>query len=158
MELTMDRALEDIDGKPKINTRIISILGNFAPIILILLTAFYVMIFQQDAVGGLLKKYDFIGVSETGRAEKYRLYQINNLPIPFEQREAIKSGSIFLGATRQMVLLAIGQPSEKATNEGALERWVYYLNQSSRPTYLFFKADKLVDAQKGTTLDNAEIQ
>ncbi len=162
MQLELDDNFDDIDGKPakkKRSFNTLPLLGSFMPLILIILTIVYIGAFQKEAVNDFLKKYDFIGVSQTGQAEKQRLYLINNLPIPYEQRQALRQGTVFLGATKQMVELALGKPASapEQTSEGQ-EKWVYFFQDSSRPTYLYFEKDKLVNAAKGTTLDNAEIQ
>ena len=154
-----DNLEEDIDAKPRKRFRLSPLLGALTPFILIALTIFYIATFQKEAVDGFLKKYDFLGFSETGQAEKNRQYLINNLPIPFEQRQALKQGTVFLGATKQMVELALGKPhgTPEQMSDGT-EKWVYFFQDSSRPTYLYFQQDKLANATKGTTLDNAEIQ
>ena len=159
METNIVDSYEESADKPRRGLKLMPILGSLMPLGLILVTVIYISIFQKDAVNSFLKKYDFIGVSVAGRAEKDRQYLINNLPIPFEQRQALKQGTIFLGATTDMVLLAIGQPAQapEKTADGQ-DKWVYYFQDSSRPTYLFFQGGKLVNAAKGSTLDNAEIQ
>lgn len=159
MELSMDEEnFDDIDSKPKRRVKLGAILGSLAPIILIILTLVYITIFQQETVDRFLKKYDFMGLTGAGQSEKTRLYRITNLPIPFEQRQALKNGTIFLGATKEMVQLAIGDPVEKPTATENGEKWVYFFSENSRPTYLFFKNGILMNAAKGTTLDSAEIQ
>jgi hypothetical protein len=161
MEISMEDDFDDIEPRPKrrLRLKLTPILGSLTPFILIFLTIFYITTFQKDAVEGFLKKYDFIGLSEIGQNEKQRLYQINNLPIPFEQRQALVNGTVFLGASKQMVGLALGAPyGQPQIMADGTERWVYFFQDSSRPTYLFFKNDMLANAAKGTTLDNAEIQ
>ena len=161
MELGMEENFEDIDVSPKKRKKLklLPILGSLTPLLLIIITIVYIALFQQEFVSDFLKKYDFIGVSETGQAEKQRLYRINNLDIPFEQRQALKQGTVFLGATKEMVVLALGNPYGKPEHvAGGQEKWVYFFQESTRPTYLFFEGEKLVNATKGTTLDNAEIQ
>jgi hypothetical protein len=160
MEISVEDNFDDTDEvKPKRRFRLSPILSGLTPFILIILTIIYIATFQKEAVDDFLKKYDFLGLSQTGQAEKQRLYQINNLPIPFEQRQALVQGTVFLGATKQMVELALGQPSSSPQQMAdGTEKWVYFFQDSSRPTYLFFEKDKLANAAKGTTLDNAEIQ
>lgn len=160
MELLMDdENLDDIDAKPKRSIKLGAILGGTAPLLLIIVTLVYISIFQKDAVDRFLKKYDIIGVTGAGQDEKSRLYTINNLPIPFEQRETLKNGQIFIGATKEMIRLAVGEPAKKPTIDASgQEKWVYFFSENSRPTYLYFENDKLVNAAKGTTLDSAEIQ
>jgi len=165
MELSADTNFDDLnsDLKPAAKSgksiKLLTLLSSIAPVFLIILTIAYLTIFQKEVVAGFMKEYDVIGISQTGRSEKTRQKQIDNLPIPFEQRQALKEGTIFMGATKLMVQLAIGRPyGTPEQDDKKRERWTYYFNDNSRPTYLFFENDKLVDAAKGTTLDNAEIQ
>lgn len=165
MELSADNNFDDIDSdslpkKKSIKSiRLLTILSRVAPILLIIITIAYLSFFQKEIVSKFMQQYDVIGISEAGRMEKTRVYQINNLPIPFEQRQALKQGTIFMGASKQMVYLALGNPASQPEKDGSgNEKWVYFFKDNSRPTYLFFHNDKLVNAAKGTTLDNAEIQ
>lgn len=162
MEVSFEDNFDDIDeAKPKKKKgfKFGPALSALTPFILIIATIIYISAFQKEAVNDFLKKYDILGFSEVGKFEKARLYRINNLNIPFEQRQALKHGTVFLGATKEMVALALGEPagpSEKMAD--GTEKWVYFFQDSSRPTYLFFEKDVLVNAAKGTTLDSAEIQ
>jgi hypothetical protein len=99
------------------------------------------------------------GLSQTGRDEQQRMDSIDALDIPFEQRESLKNRNVFIGATKTMVKLAFGPskfpPRYTEKNE---EVWVYYFDDYDRPLFLFFEADILVAAKKGSNADLAVIK
>ncbi len=87
--------------------------------------------------------------SEIG-AEQQRLSKIRLLPISDEKKEILVSKTVFLGASPNMVLLALGKPMSEerdAAQEGA-QRWIYHFQDDSRPTELRFEDYKLVSARK----------
>ena len=112
-------------------------------------TYFYFSIFHKDALEKFYLKVDVIGITQIGKAELDRTSEIMNLDLPLSQREALINKTIFFGANKQMVILALGKPeSQNATPGTSQEVWVYYFDDYTRPTYLYFTGDKLVSAEK----------
>ena len=100
-----------------------------------------------------------VGLSQTGKEEQDRLEKIDALDIPFEQRESLKSRNIFIGATKTMVKLAFGEAKypPKYTEDNK-EVWIYYFSDYDRPLFLFFEANILAGAKKGSNADLAEVK
>ena len=97
-----------------------------------------------------------IGLSETGHDEQQRIDKIDALDIPFEQRESLKQRNVFIGATKTMVKLAFGESKlPPKYTEDNLEVWIYYFNDYDRPLFLFFEANILTAAKKGSNADFA---
>lgn len=114
---------------------------------------------NPEMVRSALLKVDMLGITAPAQAEKARVAAINQLGIPWEQREVLINRTVFLGATEQMVYLALGQP-QAANKRVAAERgnreltvWAYYLQDELRPTLLEFDEGKLIGARKGSQLD-----
>jgi hypothetical protein len=123
------------------------IVGTFALI-------FYLQFYQPEVVKRLILAVDVLGVTPLGEEEQLRQTRINQLSITYEEKQVLLSRTVFLGATQQMVTLALGTPKEqKHTAQGTL--YIYYLPDDPRPTILRFKSDKLAHAYKGSALDLA---
>ena len=144
--------------KPRLNINWGVFFGSFLPVVIILSIVLYILFFQQTAINNFLVKYDSIGITSVGAKEKARLRTINNLNIPFEQRNALANRTVFIGASEQMVELALGSPTATPSEEGSQVRWTYFFEEHSRPIYLYFEGGSLVNAEKGSTLDTAVIQ
>jgi hypothetical protein len=112
----------------------------------------YLQTKKPEAIEQLIVKVDVFGLSDAASSERQRLAQIRALDIPFEQKKVLMERNIFMGASRDMVFLALGNPNEAKKTEGG-ERWVYYFQDQQRPTVLEFKGSTLVSAFKGSKLD-----
>lgn len=112
----------------------------------------YLQAKKPEAIDQLIVKVDVFGISDMASNERQRLAQIRALEIPFEQKKVLMERNIFMGANRDMVFLALGNPNE-AKKKGDSERWVYYFKDDQRPTVLEFKDGSLVSAYKGSRLD-----
>ena len=137
----------------KILKTIIPLAKIAAVILLIYGTYFYFNNYQKEALQKFYFQVDVWGITDVGRAELDRKYKINELDIPFAQRQALINKTVFFGATSKMVLLALGEPAERPVNTPEQQIWVYYFDDYSRPTQLFFiMKDKqwvLNSAEKG---------
>lgn len=117
---------------------------------------------NPEMVRSVLLKVDILGISAPVQAERSRVAAINQLGIPWEQREVLINRTVFLGATEEMVALALGAPRavsarplpERPGQE--LTVWAYYLQDDLRPTLLEFDEGKLIGARKGNQLDVAQ--
>lgn len=114
----------------------------------------YLQIYRPSFVKELILAIDVFGVTEVGTAEQQRLDAINKLSITYEEKQVLINKTVFLGASPQMVALALGQPSEQK-QAPAENIYIYYLPDDPRPTILKFSRDKLVQAYKGSALDFA---
>lgn len=114
----------------------------------------YLQIFRPTLVKELIISVDVVGVTSLAQSEQNRQIQINQLPITFEEKQVLINKTVFLGATPQMVQLALGSPKE--SKRGGRETiYIYYLPDDPRPTILRFQRDRLVHAYKGSALDLA---
>ncbi len=118
----------------------------------------YVQVHNPGMLKELLIQIDVFGVSSASIEEKRRRNTITFLPVPFEQREALKNRTVFLGATKEMVILAIGEPKTVSKPRSAdkaedKESWVYYFGDDARPTLLNFANNKLISTEKGSAID-----
>lgn len=127
----------------------------------------YVNQTNPEALTDLMVHVDVFGITPQASQEKERQYQIRMLTIPYEKKKVLLERTVFLGATRQMVVLALGEPKEaqKITEhekrpDGKIinERWVYYFKDDPRPTVLEFEKDSLASAFKGSNLDYIQPQ
>lgn len=128
----------------------ITLLGSFA---------FYSL---ASAYPGQIKAFivavDRFGITQVGANEQDRIRKVNRLPITFEEKQVLISRTVFFGATRDMVTLALGEPScmeSTATTEStpASEHWVYFIEGELKPTQLVFQNNTLVSAGKTSALD-----
>jgi len=114
----------------------------------------------------LLIKVDVLGITHEAKEEQERLVAIEALPIHYEEKKVLVDHTVFMGATPEMVKLALGTPqkvfSKSAGGTGnafILTYYVYFLSNDIRPTILVFQQDetdglyKLINAYKGSTLD-----
>lgn len=123
----------------------------------------YVKTTNPEALDELLVHIDVLGITKVASIERERINMIRNLDIPFEQKKVLMERTIFMGASRQMVVLALGQPKGATRLSGKpspqnpelkpTERWVYYFKGDQRPTVLDFEKDTLVSAYKGSAID-----
>ncbi len=115
---------------------------------------------NPDAIKELLLHIDVLGITPEGSKERARIEQINALPIPFEQRKILMERTIFMGASPEMVSLALGAPQEQQNGSRASmgttisqQRWIYFLKDEQRPTVLEFENGVLISAYKGSALE-----
>lgn len=130
---------------------------------LILGFAFYLIIvyldnYQPQMMTDILIQVDVFGVTRVGELEKERLFKIKNLTIPYEEKQVLVNRTVFMGATTEMVNLALGTPKKQVTRPWAEKKtlllyWVYYLPNDRRPTVLVFNNKKLIYAYKDSALE-----
>lgn len=126
---------------------------------LIVGSIFYIYKFHSEDIKLLLIKFDTIGITEIGDAEQKRIDAISSLDIPYEQRKALTENTIFIGANKLMVVLALGEPIRSTTNEYSEDVWIYHFDARSRPVLLHFDDDEILyKAEKGSALDTVEIK
>lgn len=118
---------------------------------------FYLDTFHPDLAKTLMIKIDPFGLTPEGAAEKQRVAEIKALPIPYEKKQVLLEHTIFMGATKEMVRLALGDPKkmQRHTDESGevQEIWIYVFRLDKRPTMLAFEKDTLASAYKGSMLD-----
>lgn len=119
----------------------------------------YLYLHKPDVLKQISVKLDRLGLAPENPAETQRIYEINKLPISYEEKQILINNTIFLGATPRMVMLALGKPKEghrAADNSGENKKTlilVYHLPEDLRPTMLRFDEGKLTHAYKGSTID-----
>ncbi|GEM_PF-3459582 len=120
----------------------------------------YSYIYNQrpDIYQKVLLKLDRLGITQPAPEELVRIDEINKLTISYEEKQILIKKTIFLGASPRMVMLALGQPKEGhrvSSTEADKEKiiLVYHLPEELRPTMLHFDNDKLVKAEKGSSID-----
>lgn len=112
-----------------------------------------------DKMKDLLISVDRFGITDVGAAEQQRVRTINRLnSITYEERQVLIQRTVFLGATREMVYLALGDPVcvlqvPATTQQPASEAWVYYIEGDRKPTQLLFQNNELMNAGKTSALD-----
>lgn len=126
--------------------------------ILVYAVLFYLQTYRPETMAEFLVKVDVFGFTDIARQEQERLGKIRDLTIPYEEKQVLINRTVFIGATYDMVKLALGQPKKilQRAAEGssvALIYYVYYLPGDKRPTILVFQQDKLTNAYKGSVLD-----
>ncbi len=116
----------------------------------------YLQFYNPDLLRRLILSIDVVGMTAIGQAEQNRQATINTLPITYEEKQVLINHTVFMGATSQMVALALGAPSErKPSDTGKGNLYIYYQPEDPRPTILSFEQDRLVHAYKGSALDLA---
>lgn len=108
---------------------------------------FYTQKYQPELVNKLFINIDIIGVTEIAKKENERLYEIRNLNLTYPEKQVLMNHTVFIGATKEMVKLAIGEPKKEIWKNDKLY-YVYYLPGDSRPTLLVFNYDKNGDKYK----------
>lgn len=122
----------------------------------------YLTTYQPDALTRFLIKVDVYGLTDVGQKEQKRLYDIQNLPITYDEKQVLINHTVFMGASQEMVVLALGEPKKEVekpwveNNNEMLTYYVYYVHDDKRPTVLVFDNDKLINAYKGSALDVAK--
>ena len=158
----MDIALEP-PKTPSISGRMIGI--SLLIILLLASAGVYAYVYTQrpDIIKQVLLKVNDFGLVETRTAEDLdRIDQINQLSISYEEKQVLINRTIFMGASPRMVMLAIGKPKSghKVVNDHTGREsviLVYHLPKELSPTILQFDEGKLSKAEKGSSIDYAEI-
>jgi hypothetical protein len=115
--------------------------------------------YQPELMNRLLLTVDVFGISQTARDEQFRESAINHLPVTFEEKQVLLKHTVFLGASTEMVRLALGSDPKKVyqrvipEQKTTLTYYIYYLPNDQRPTVLIFVNDKLEKAEKGSAID-----
>lgn len=122
--------------------------------------AFYMQTYQPELMNGFILEVDRFGITSIGQEEKTRRARINALPITYEEKQILINKTVFLGASAEMVKLALGDPREvhKANNDpkqGEGTIYVYHFPKDARPTLLRFEAGRLTHAYKASAIDVA---
>ena len=113
---------------------------------------------HPDVYYNITLSMDVFGITQDADLEKKRINKITLLPISDEKKEFLIGHSIFMGATPNMVKLALGEPRKEqntTTQDGTqpVLVYIYHFPQDSRPTLLMFEQEKLVAAQKSSVTD-----
>lgn len=113
---------------------------------------------RPDQLHNALIAADVMGWTEASQEERTRINKIMTLTIKFEQKQALVNRTVFIGATNEMVFLALGTPKKSVTvpaRNGVSERliWQYHFPGDNRPTIFEFENDKLITAYKVSTID-----
>ena len=106
----------------------------------------------------LLSKADIFGTSSASKTENQRINLINKLPISYEEKQILIGKTVFIGATQEMVKLALGEPkSQTATTvNGKIQAstYLYYLADDTSPTQLQFVNNTLISAKKVSAIEH----
>ncbi len=137
---------------------------KFIPLVAIVATVIglfaYASQVRPEVVRELLIQVDVFGLTQPSRHEMERKRHINNLKITWEEKQVLLNRTVFMGASVDMVRLALGEPKKTLQKElperGAAIYLVYYLPNDKRPTILVFVKNELVQAYKGSALDFAQ--
>lgn len=108
-----------------------------------------------------LISFDQFGITNVGASEQSRIRRINRLAITHEEKQVLIKRTVFLGATREMVDMALGTPTcSYSTNATAdkkvAEVWVYFIEGDPKPTLLAFQNNELVNAGRASALDSCK--
>lgn len=123
-----------------------------ASLLLISSMVFAVLALQNQQFDELVLKLDRYGFTSASKQEMARVATIDALDIPADKRLILQQRTIFLGATPQMVLLALGEPMAEMrlpkTAESAAGTivMVYRFSEANRPTVLRFDQENLLQA------------
>lgn len=122
-----------------------SLIKFIATLLLIYAAFYYVDSHHKSELDKFYLKFDRLGITEIGRNENERRSKIHDLDIPLVQRDALTNGTVFFGATSEMVSLALGKPiSEPRINDKGEQVWIYNFDDYKRPTYLNFRNENNV--------------
>jgi hypothetical protein len=126
--------------------------------VLAYLVLFYMESYQPELMTDILIQVDVFGVTRIAKEEQQRLTDIKNLTIPYEEKQVLVNRTVFMGASPDMVKLALGNPQKIVEKiwEGKsvmLTYYVYYLPNDKRPTVLVFQENKLVNAYKDSAIN-----
>ncbi len=112
--------------------------------------------YRPEILDKLLISVDVFGISTPARDEQQRQSRINALAITYEEKQVLIKHTVFLGASTDMVRLALGEPNRQRVVSGqnsVVEDLIYYLSGDKRPTILELNNNKLEKAYKGSTID-----
>ena len=136
--------------------------------VLAYLTLVYLHNYRPEIWTHLLIQFDVLDLTPEAKEEHTRETAISLLPIHYEEKQVLINRTVFLGATQEMVRLALGDPKKyfppsfSKNEQGEIVKsiyYVYYLPGAIRPTILVFQEDKddklykLVSAYKGSVLE-----
>lgn len=122
----------------------------------------YVHTSDPEALDDLLVHIDVLGITPAAQQEQERQAQIRALDIPYEKKKVLMERTVFMGASRQMVFLALGEPKTAryvkgkqahANGKNVTEQWIFFFKGDARPTVLEFEKETLVSAYKGSNID-----
>lgn len=106
----------------------------------------------------LVLSVDQFGITDAGASEQARVRAIHAMPITYEEKQVLINRTVFLGASTEMVGLALGNPicvqNSAATQDvPATQHWVYFIEGDPKPTRLAFQENRLVSASKPSAMD-----
>ncbi len=123
--------------------------------IIVYLVLFYLQNYQPELLKNIIVTVDVLDISPTAKIEHQRLSAINQLTIPYEQKQVLINGTVFIGCSGDMVKLALGEPQKTIPDPpSGRVYFIYYLIGDKRPTVLVLGKDGLLEnAYKGSALD-----
>jgi hypothetical protein len=157
MELNPRKEEDNNNHKPK---RRLPVKGLIAYMLAGLLTFGGLYTYQHSdshAMRDLIITLDKFGITEIAAQERSRIQNIKRLNIPYEKKLVLMNRNVFMGANKQMVFLALGNPrmaGKNVSKSGAnVEQWIYYMANDNRPTILEFTNNELISAYRGSNID-----
>lgn len=152
----MGAAKKKLIKRPQLDIKFIAKVNFYIALILVICGGgFYLMNTKPRIINDLLLKIDVFGVTEVSQYEKQRIATIQKLPITYEEKQVLISHTVFLGASPDMVRLALGEPKSyqgDPQGNGKLS-FIYHLPNEPTPTLLIFNGKKLTEAKKTSALD-----
>ena len=145
----MEQVLPD-KTRFRVNRKILIIIGIIVSLAVIAVSAFKT---RPELSEQLILSIDSFGVTDVGEHEKWRVATINKLPITYEEKQVLINRTVFLGASVDMVRLALGEPlqymrSTTSTSSTEVVHLQYHFQNDQLPTLLTFENNRLVNAQK----------
>ena len=113
----------------------------------------YLGVAQPQTLTRLIVKIDRFGWTQEGALEQRRFSQIMAMPIAYEKKQALVDHTVFMGATQEMALIALGRPRERFVSEEGTETWQYFFPEDTKPTFLVFKNGQLYKAYRASALE-----
>ncbi len=125
---------------------------------IVYLGLFYMENFQPELMNSFLIKVDIFNITQAAKEEHKRIEDIKDLTIPYEEKQVLVNRTVFMGASQDMVRLALGEPRKTWVQTKYQEvYYVYFLPNDKRPTIFVFETNKLIKAYRGSALDTGTI-
>lgn len=113
-------------------------------LVIILLT--YLQNYDPDFIKNKIIEMDVLNILPATKEEHDRKYRIGSLTtIGALEKQALYQHTVFIGATAEMVELALGMPKQvlfKEGTDGNILYYVYFLANDRRPTIFEFGCNK----------------
>lgn len=119
---------------------------------------YYVYSYKPEIAREFLLKIDRFGLTPVGQREQQRLQAINQLPITYAEKQVLINRTVFLGASTEMVILALGEPKKQQHVPPSQEHighttYVYHFPKDPKPILLRFRDNQLTTAEKASAID-----